>query len=155
MLDKLQSIFFFASVYIAQILWDWCVEDKTANCCFNNSITTKKVIKIIRDGVLDDFVAYNDDYKEKVDLVLEAGRVLAATMEEVWTCYKDSAMFPTIKREFFEMVRNSRYCDFYCKRYDNKFTITAEEWLHRQPIDTITEWIEEEIVNLLSQEAKQ
>lgn len=122
---------------------------------FNNSITTKKVVKIIRDGALDDFVAYNADYKEKVDLVLEAGRVLAATMEEVWTCYKDSTMLPANKREFFEMVRNSRYCDFYCKKYDNKFELTAAEWLNRQPVDTITEWLEEEIVNLLTQEAKQ
>ena len=122
---------------------------------FNNSITTKKVIKIIRDGALDDFVAYNNDYKEKVDLVLDAGRVLAATMEEVWTCYNNCPIIPANKREFFEMVRNSRYCDFYCKKYDNKFEITAVDWLNRQPIDTITEWIEEEIVNLLTEEAKQ
>lgn len=119
---------------------------------FNNSITTKKIIKIIREGILDDFVAYNADYKAKVDLVMEAGRAIAATMELCWEQYQ--TFLPATKKEFFEMARESKYCDFYCKKYDNKFPVTAEEWLHRQPIDTITEWVDEMIVALLTEEAK-
>ena len=117
---------------------------------FNNSITTKKVIKIIRDGILDDFVAYNADYKAKVDLVLAAGRGLANLMEWVWTAHQQ--MMPPNKKEYYEMVKSSRFCDFYCKRYDNKFPITAEEWLNRQPIDTLVEWIDGDIERLLAAE---
>lgn len=119
---------------------------------FNNSITTKKVIKIIREGILDDFIAYNADYKEKVDLVMQAGRAIAAVMEICWEGYE--CFLPDTKREFFDSVRNSKYCDFYCKKYDNKFPITAEEWLHRQPIDTITEWVDEMITALLTKEGE-
>ena len=114
---------------------------------FNNCITTKKVIKIIREGILDDFVSYNADYKEKVDLVMQAGRVLAVAMEEAWAAH--SWCLPETKRDYFEMVRESRYRDFYCKKYDGKFEITALDWLNKQSIDTIAEWIDEEITNLL------
>ena len=71
-------------------------------------------------------------------------------MEWVWTAHQQ--MMPPNKKEYYEMVKSSRFCDFYCKRYDNKFPITAEEWLNRQPIDTLVEWIDGDIERLLAAE---
>lgn len=109
---------------------------------FNNSITTKKVIKIVRDGCLDDFLAYSSDYAHKVECVLDAGRALAAEMNCDWNVL--NAMKLPIKKDFYLAAKNSPYCDFLCKKYDGK-PITAKEWLDNLPIDKITTMIEEVI----------
>lgn len=108
---------------------------------FNNSINVKKVIKLIREEMIDDFCAYNEDYIGFVNSIKEMGRTLAAEMECDWNVF--NAMNIASKKDFYMAVKNSPYCDFLCKRYDNKYYITAKEWLDRQPIDTITEMIEE------------
>ena len=109
---------------------------------FNNSITTKKVIKIVRDGCLDDFLAYSSDYAYKVESVLDAGRTLAAEMNCDWNIL--NAMKLPTKKDFYLAAKNSPYCDFLCKKYDGK-PITAKEWLDNLPIDKITAMVEEVI----------
>lgn len=108
---------------------------------FNNSINVKKVIKLIREEMIDDFCAYNEDYIGFVNTIKDAGRTLVAEMECDWNVF--NAMNIASKKDFYMVAKNSPYCDFLCKRYDNKYYITAKEWLDRQSIDTITEMIEE------------
>lgn len=108
---------------------------------FNNSINVKKVIKLIREEMIDDFCAYNEDYIGFVNSIKEMGRTLAAEMECDWNVF--NAMNIASKKDFYMAVKNSPYCDFLCKRYDNKYYITAKEWLDRLSIDEITERIEE------------
>lgn len=108
---------------------------------FNNSINVKKVIKLIREEMIDDFCAYNEDYIGFVNAIKEMGRTLAAEMECDWNVF--DAMNIASKKDFYMAVKNSPYCDFLCKRYDNKYYITAKEWLDRLSIDEITERIEE------------
>ena len=108
---------------------------------FNNSINVKKVIKLIREEMIDDFCAYNEDYIGFVNSIKEMGRTLVAEMECDWNVF--DAMNIATKKDFYMAVKNSPYCDFLCKRYDGKYAITAKEWLDRLSIDEITERIEE------------
>lgn len=110
---------------------------------FNNSITVKKIIKIARDGRLDDFLAYSSDYAERVERVLDVGRCYAANMEADWRML--SKLNILSKKDFYQAVKYSPYCDFLCKKYDAKYSITAAEWLGQLPLDKITEIIEEEL----------
>lgn len=106
---------------------------------FNNSINVKKVIKLIREEIIDDFCAYNEDYIGFVNDVKEAGRTLVAEMRCDWNVF--NAMNIATKKDFYIAAKNSPYCDFLCKMYDGKFPLTEKEWLDRLPIDKITEMI--------------
>ena len=108
---------------------------------FNNSINVKKVIKLIREEIIDDFCAYNEDYIGFVNSIKEMGRTLAAEKECDWNVF--NAMNIASKKDFYMAVKNSPYCDFLCKRYDGKYYITAKEWLDRLSIDEISERIKE------------
>jgi hypothetical protein len=110
---------------------------------FNNSITTKKVIKIIREGCLDDFLAYSDDYAPTVQAIMDAGRAICAEMENDWKIFK--AMNFSNKALFFKAVQSSPYRDYLCKKYDNKYPLTAKDWLDRQSLDNITNMVEGEL----------
>ena len=110
---------------------------------FNNSINVKKVIKLIREEMIDDFCAYNEDYIGFVNRIKDAGRKVATLLDEAWE--NMSKLLPATKKEFYQMVKESPFADFYLKKYDNKYPITGKDWLDRQCLDEIIRIIEEEL----------
>lgn len=110
---------------------------------FNNSINVKKVIKLIREEMIDDFCAYNEDYIGFVNKIKDAGRKVATLLDEAWE--NMSKLLPATKKEFYQMVKESSFADFYLKKYDNKYPITGKDWLDRQSLDEIIRIIEEEL----------
>lgn len=110
---------------------------------FNNSINVKKVIKLIREEMIDDFCAYNEDYIGFVNRIKDAGRKVATLLDEAWE--NMSKLLPATKKEFYQMVKESSFADFYLKKYDNKYPITGKDWLDRQCFDEIVRIIEEEL----------
>jgi hypothetical protein len=110
---------------------------------FNNSINVKKVIKLIREEMIDDFCAYNEDYIGFVNRIKDAGRKVATLLDEAWE--NMSKLLPATKKEFYQMVKESPFADFYLKKYDNKYPITGKDWLDRQSLDEIIRIIEEEL----------
>lgn len=113
---------------------------------FNNVITTRKIIDIIRGDQLDDFLTYNPDRQEKVDNILKAGRDLAANLEEQWR--RLAARNIATKKDFFQVVSSDPVRDFYLKKYDGKVA-SAKEWLDNQSMDKIVELIEQALVKYI------
>lgn len=108
---------------------------------FNNSINVKKVIKLIRDEMIDDFCAYNEDYIGFVNDIKEAGRQIAITLDETWEGL--SKLLPPTKKEFFMMVKDMPHRTFYLKKYDDNYPLTSKDYLNNLPLDTITDIISE------------
>lgn len=84
----------------------------------NGIITTKRVIKMIQNEQIDDFLAYCPHRKEIVEEVLAKLNNLAARMDETWQLCADVAA--KCDREVFACyISKLPYKDYLYNKYDN------------------------------------
>ena len=106
----------------------------------NGVITKRRVIKMMLNEQLDDFLAYCPEHKEAVDEVVTEIRNIATKMDEAWKLCADVA--PKCDREVFACyVKKLPYQDYLWKKYDN-LELRSIEYILSRPIAQILRMME-------------
>jgi hypothetical protein len=97
----------------------------------NNSISEERVIKMLRDESLDDFLAYCPQYKDFVDRVLTKYEKLK---NDILTSYFNSPLALNMellgsRAVFAAYAKEDPHKDFLFSKYDNP-KLTVDEWLN-------------------------
>ena len=90
----------------------------------NGVVTTKRIINYIKDGVIDDFVAYMPRYKPMVDKVFDEVNEIAGEMQNEW----DQLPATENRKDFAKLVSKSEYKPFLFQKFDN-VELSAIDWL--------------------------
>lgn len=106
----------------------------------NGIITTKRIIEMIKMEVLDDFIAYCPEHRDKVEEVLKRIYVVAVYMEMEWTFasfYKDCD-----RKEFGKLFKDYKYSDYIFMKLDNP-KLDAVDYIMTRWTKTILKMIKE------------
>lgn len=103
----------------------------------NGAITTKRIIEMIKNEQIDDFVAYCPEYKDMVDHVIEFINSISVGMESSWNAH----MLNLNKKELAHLIKNCNYKDFLFKKYDNN-DLKAIDFIMSRPTSKIKDMIE-------------
>ena len=107
----------------------------------NGVVTTRRIINMIKDNYIDDFMAYCPEYKDSVQEVFNGISNLAKSLEDTWARCKDTA---AANRQVFScVIKNLPYQDFLWKRYDNPDYNTLD-YIMSKPDKKIKEMIKGE-----------
>lgn len=107
----------------------------------NGVVTTRRIINMIRENYIDDFVAYCPEYKDRVQEVFDGISNLAKSLEDTWARCKDTA---AANRQVFScVIKDLPYQDFLWKRYDNPDYNTLD-YIMSKPDKKIKEMIKGE-----------
>lgn len=85
----------------------------------NGAITTKRIIKIMKNNMLDDFVAYCPQYQEQVDEVVKMIELIAQDLNNTWA--QTQKVYSENRKEFAENICKFKYQDYIWARYDGWF----------------------------------
>lgn len=83
----------------------------------NGVVTTKRIIDMIKNEQVDDFLAYCPEYSDHVNRVISAISDLEFKLKMEWF-YVDKYA-ECSRKEFAAQVNNSQYKDFLFRKYDN------------------------------------
>ena len=94
-------------------------------------LSTKRIVKMIREESIDDLLAYCPEYKERVDVVINKYKILIHSFEEEYQRF--IIMYPhkweTLDRkDFAALVSNSWAKDFLFKKRSNP-ELRAEDYI--------------------------
>ena len=104
----------------------------------NGVLTVKRIIEMIKNEQLDDFLAYCPEYKEQVDKIVTSIVELALQLDIDWGLASIFACCE--RREFAERIKKFTNKDFLFKRYDNR-DLVAMDYIMSQPTNKIKEMI--------------
>ena len=113
----------------------------------NNVITTKRILQMMRENTLDDFLAYAPDFEPQVDRVLKAYRWLEIHFDLQWWMFSvvlDVEDMP--KAKFYSYIKDSSPLtkDFLCQMFDKKCA-NANEYLDNLRLSTLLRIIKERL----------
>lgn len=114
----------------------------------NRAITTKRIIRMIQDLTIDDFLAYCADYSDKVESVQGAIAKAASRWNHCWDLVARYAGEPgdrAARKIFAEKIRP--YVDaisFLFYKYDHR-DATAEEYLLNMSVSALKKLVEREL----------
>ena len=106
---------------------EYLIAHKSAN---NGVITNSKILDMMLDGSIDDFLAYFPEFTNRVEFFLRAYQVLVETITREFDAI-DWDSFAS-RAEMAETVKKSKYSGFLFRKYTNK-DLTADEWLRTLP----------------------
>lgn len=106
----------------------------------NGAITTRRIIDMIKEENIDDFLAYCPEYKDKVVSVIKSISKIANHMELVWNNI-GKTLATQNKKNYAELIKDLPYKDYLFKMYD-KHDLTAIDYIMFQRTDKIKEMIE-------------
>lgn len=107
----------------------------------NGVLTTKRIIEMIKNEQLDDFLAYCPEYKERVDKIITSITKLALSLDVDWEFVSIFACCE--RREFAEYIKESTNKDFLFRKYDNK-DLVAIDYIMSKSANKIKEMIKVE-----------
>ena len=93
----------------------------------NGAITTKRIINMMKNNMLDDFLAYCSEYQDKVQAVIDDLNSIARTLESSWDQVADNARTGN-RKEFAKLVRSYSNNDYLFAKYDNP-ELHAFDWI--------------------------
>jgi hypothetical protein len=112
----------------------------------NGVITTKRIIRMIQNEQIDDFLAYCPQYKDRVAGVYEWIMELAYNLEETWAWAKQHRTLG--KKEFVQLVHTSGmpkfpHVTYALMMYDNKGS-NAVDFVLSQPARKLVDMMKKE-----------
>lgn len=105
----------------------------------NGEITTKRIIMMMKNNMLDDFMAYCPKYKDMVDNVVESIINVTNTLDRAWAMCSDVAQLG--KRSFALSIQNNPYKDFLFEKFKHP-ELTGMDYIMAKPIKQIKSIIE-------------
>ena len=104
----------------------------------NGAITTRRIINMIKNEQIDDFLAYCPEYKDRVEKVINAIIKVSMQLELSWD---EASIFSCCKRkEFAKCIKDFQNKDFIFLRYDNP-KLTAMDYIMKKPTKQIKKMI--------------
>ena len=111
------------------------------HCNNNGAITTGRIIDMIKEEKIDDFLAYCPQYTDHVNKVINAIGSLEFKLKMEWLYVEKYAECD--RKEFANRVSKSQYKDFLFKKYSNH-NLTVYDYIISKPTSKIKEMIEVE-----------
>lgn len=105
----------------------------------NGIVTTKRVIDMIKNETLDDFLAYCPQHNDTVQEVIDNINLLISDLEQDWNNVSSKAQLE--RKDFAKFVRSSRNKDFLWAKYDSP-DLKALDWLMSRYTSKIKDMIE-------------
>lgn len=115
---------------------EYLIAHKSAN---NGVVTNSRILDMILDGSIDDFLAYFPEFTNRVEFFLRAYQVLIETLTHEFDTI-DWNKFAS-RAEMAETVKKSKYSGFLFRKYTNK-DLTADEWLRTLPRKKLLQMME-------------
>lgn len=106
---------------------EYLVAHKSAN---NGVVTNSRILDMMLDGSIDDFLAYFPEFTNRVEFFVRAYQVLVEKLTNEFDAV-DWSKFAS-RAEMAEFVKKSKYSGFLFRKYTNK-ELTADEWLRSLP----------------------
>ena len=101
----------------------------------NGVITTKRIIKMIKNETIDDFLAYCPEYKNDVLGVINRISIIAQLFEDDWNIVSHHAQTMN-RKEFAALISKCRMSAYLFEKYKYP-NIKAMDWILSQPTRTI------------------
>ena len=105
----------------------------------NGVITIRRIIEMIKNEQIDDFLAYCPEYKDMVDNVSDGIKVIVNELNSEWNIVKEERHLS--KKEYAALISEFKYKDFLFKKYDNS-NIKAMDYIMSQTTNKIKDMIE-------------
>lgn len=93
----------------------------------NGVITTKRIVKMLKNETIDDFLAYCPEYKNDVQSILDKLHNIARILDEYWDMASKHVETMT-RKEFAMMVGKCRASAYLFEKYDRPQT-KAIDWI--------------------------
>ena len=106
----------------------------------NGVITTKRVINMIKDETLDDFLAYCPQHNDTVQSVVNNIKLIIRDLEQDWNGI--SSHMNVGRKQFAKLIKNCHNKDFLWAKYDNP-SLKAFDWLMSRYTSKIKDMIEQ------------
>ena len=111
----------------------------------NGVLSTKRIVKMIREESIDDLLAYCPEYKERVDAVINKYKILIHSFEEEYQRF--IIMYPNKwetldRKDFAALVSNSWAKDFLFKKRSNP-ELRAEDYIGNLSIARLISLLDE------------
>ena len=111
----------------------------------NGVLSTKRIVKMIREESIDDLLAYCPEYKERVDVVINKYKILIHSFEEEYQRFiiMHPNKWETLDRkDFAALVSNSWAKDFLFKKRSNP-ELRAEDYIGNLTIARLISLLDE------------
>ena len=108
----------------------------------NGVITTRRVLSLIQENKLDDFLGYCPQYTDFVNDIRLKLKLLIQKYNDI--LYDYWCAFELPRKEFAEAVKKSPYKDFLFRRYDNP-NLSAKEYVLSWTLSRLTETIQNDL----------
>lgn len=109
------------------------------HCDNNGVITTRRIIDMIKEEKIDDFLAYCPQHTDMVNEVIHRIDMLQDNITFEWKLAEPYST--ATKKNFAQLVDDYKYKDFLFKKYDNH-DLKALDYIMLQRTDKIKEMIE-------------
>ena len=106
----------------------------------NNKITEKRIINMMKNNTIDDFIAYCPQHKAKVDNMLSRIFTLCAIYDYDWETVQIEFSC-TSRKEFAFYIKDYQTKDFLFHKYDNP-SLKSIDYVLSQPTKTILRFME-------------
>ena len=106
----------------------------------NGVVTTRRIVEMIKNEQIDDFLAYCPKYKDAVDDVLKRIHIIAVCMEMEWAVASSYRNYD--RKEFVKLFKDYKYNDFLFMKLDNP-ELNAIDYLMTKWTKTIVKMINE------------
>lgn len=105
----------------------------------NGAITVKRIITMMKNNMIDDFMAYCPEYNDMVNEVLNDIKEVARSLESIWGMCAWAAKCD--KKTFACAIRNFPYNAFLFEKYNHP-ELTGVDYIMSRPIKQIKSMIE-------------
>ena len=107
----------------------------------NNKITNKRIINMMKNNTIDDFIAYCPQHKDKVDDMFSRIFTLCALLDYDWDISQIECLTSS-RKEFALYAKNFQTMDFLMRKYENS-SLKAIDYILSRPTKTILLLLEE------------
>ena len=105
----------------------------------NGAITTKRIIKMLQNETIDDFIAYCPEYQNDVKDIISTLNYICECLDEVWSCVEYYAL--DNRDDFAGRIAGDPDAAWLFKKYDNP-NLSAIDYMMSLPINKLTKWVD-------------
>lgn len=105
----------------------------------NGAITTKRIIRMMQNNTIDDFMAYCPAYQDRAQKVIDTIYSIASMLEDEWKKYYERAF--DNRKTFAALVQQSPYKSFLFAKLQNT-NLAGIEYIMDRPVKQIKNMIE-------------
>lgn len=113
----------------------------------NNKITDKRIINMMKNNTIDDFMAYCPQHKDKVDDMFSCIFTLSTLFDYDWDISQTECCTSS-RKEFALYAKNFQTMDFLMRKYDNP-SLKSMDYILSRPTKTIMRFMEEFNIHVL------